>query len=203
MKAIVKLLVFLAVFASFFEIRILLEDKESLREELIRLHVVARSDSDDDQKIKLQVKDAVISFLQTHMPQELDVKGAKAYLSGHLAELETVANTVLSRCGTQDKARVSLSEEAYPMRQYDTFTLPSGVYESLQVVIGDGAGKNWWCVVFPALCTGDTQQEYKELAVGSGFSEQLINTTVREDGYAIRFFFLDCIGKLENFFHFR
>jgi len=86
------------------------------------------------------------------------------------------------------------------VRNYDTFRLPAGVYESLRIVIGEGEGKNWWCVVFPELCLPATAEGFESVAVGSGFSEALSGALTGETQYEIRFFLLDCFGRLENFF---
>lgn len=175
----------------------LLKDKQSLRDDLIRLHVVADSDSEEDQAVKLQVRDAVIDALQDKMDGRWDAAQAKEYLQGHLEELQTVANEKLRSLGSTDTALVTLGLEEFPVRVYDTFTLPSGVYESLRVTIGEGEGKNWWCVVFPSLCVSATSDGFSDTAAAAGFPESLTDTLTGE--YEIRFFLLDCLGKAENF----
>lgn len=179
---------------------VLLADRQKLNKEIVRLHVVANSDSAEDQNIKLQVRDALLAYIEKNMQNITNAQQAKAYLKEHLAQLEQAANTVLCAFG-DDRAKVSLTKEAFGIRRYDTFTLPSGVYDSLRVEIGDAAGQNWWCVVFPSLCTGSCVDEFKDVAVSSGFDNDLTNTLAKQDGYEIRFFFLDCLGRLENFFH--
>lgn len=198
-KFIKKLLAVILVL-SLFGFGVLLADKQSLREGVVRLHVVANSDSEYDQQIKLRVRDALLDYIETNMPQFKDAQSAKAYLISHLEQLEQTANAVLASFGV-DRAKVTLMKEEFGVREYDTFKLPAGVYDSLRVEIGDAAGKNWWCVVFPSLCTGSCVEEFKEIAVSSGFDDNLTNTLAEENGYEIRFFFLDCLGKLENFFH--
>ena len=179
----------------------LIADRQRLREDLIRLHVVANSDSDEDQAVKLQVRDAIISNLRHQMENLTDIGQAKAYLQEHLPQLEAIANRVLEGAGFSDRAAISLTDEEFPLREYDTFSLPSGIYQSLRIVIGDGEGHNWWCVVFPSLCFSATSEGVEDVAVSYGFSDTLADTLTQEDGYAIRFFLLDCIGKVENFFH--
>lgn len=183
-------------------IGMLIADKQSLRENLIRLHVVADSNSICDQTAKLQVRDAVIQTIQQDLQQTGSVQEAKEYLLSRLDELEQAANKTLREAGSFDTATVTLCEEEFPMRQYDTFTLPAGVYESLRVTIGSGQGQNWWCVVFPSLCVGAASKDVRDTAASVGFGDTLSSTITGEDGYEISFFFLDCLGKLENFFHF-
>lgn len=172
-------------------------DKQLLRENLIRLHVVANSDSQEDQAIKLEVRDAIIAALQEGMDTSMDADEAKEYLSAHLTDLEMVANAALARAGSTNTATVTLGMEEFPVREYDTFSLPSGVYESLRVTIGEGEGHNWWCVVFPSLCVPATSADFTDAAVAAGFPEDLANTLAGD--YEVRFFLLDYLGRLENF----
>jgi len=200
MKKILKRLVFLAVLVSCFYTGALLADKEKLHNELIRMHVVAASDSSEDQSIKLQVRDAIILSLQQAMEDATDIAQAKLYILEHLPQIEAAANAVLQELGSEDIAVVSFMEEAFPVREYDTFSLPSGVYESLRITIGEGEGENWWCVVFPSLCFQASSTDVEDVAAGAGFSDELSNTVTRQEGYEIRFYFLDILGRIENFF---
>ena len=200
MKKILKRLVFLAVLVSCFYTGALLADKEKLHDELIRLHVVGASDSMEDQTIKSQVRDAIIVSLQQALEDATDIEQAKSYILDHLPQIEAAANAVLQELGSEDIAVVSFMEEAFPVRDYDTFSLPSGVYNSLRITIGDGNGKNWWCVVFPSLCFQASSTGVEDVAAGAGFSDELSNSVTRQDGYQIRFYFLDMLGKIENFF---
>jgi stage II sporulation protein R len=200
MKKILKRLVFLLVLVSCFYTGALLADKEKLHDELIRLHVVGASDSMEDQTIKLQVRDAIIVSLQQALEDATDIEQAKSYIQEHLPQIEAAANAVLQELGSEDIAVVSFMEEAFPIRDYDTFSLPSGVYNSLRITIGDGNGKNWWCVVFPSLCFQASSTGVEDVAAGAGFSDELSNTVTRQEGYQIRFYFLDLLGKIENFF---
>ena len=175
----------------------LLRDSRRLREEILRLHVVAASDAQEDQAVKLQVRDAILGSLEQELRNLSDPQAAFAYVESVLPKLERTANEVLERAGFSDRAQVKLTEEAFPVREYDTFSLPSGIYHSLRVVIGEGAGHNWWCVVFPGLCTGQNQQQFEQEAKTSGFSDALTETL--EGDYEIRFWLLDQLGKLQNF----
>ncbi len=175
-------------------------DRQQLNEELIRLHVVANSDSDADQAIKLRIKDAIAESLQAEMKNIGDIGQAKVYLQENLPKIEAIANGVLKAAGFEETAVATLAKEAFDTRYYDTFTLPAGVYEALRVTIGEGQGKNWWCVVFPTLCLPATAAEFEDVAAGSGFSEELTKTLEGEQGYEIRFFLLDVLGRVENIF---
>ena len=174
-------------------------DRQKLKEELIRLHVVAASDSEEDQAIKLRVRDAVVESLQEEMQNLKDTAQAKAYLQENLPKIEAVANSVLREAGCSDRATVKLAVEEFTTRVYDTFTLPAGIYDALRITIGEGQGKNWWCVVFPSLCLPATSEGFEEIACSAGFSETLTGTLTGEEGYELRFFLLDCLGSIENF----
>ena len=174
-------------------------DRQKLRNELIRLHVVAASDSEEDQAIKLQVRDAVLESLQAGLENATDIEAAKAYIESQLPKLESAANQVLAAAGYGDVATVSLQVEEFAARVYDTFSLPAGLYDSLRITIGEGAGRNWWCVTFPTLCIPATTEGFEAVAAGAGFSEELTGSLTGE--YEVRFYLLDLLGQLENFLH--
>lgn len=175
-----------------------LADRQKLSNDMIRLHVVAQSDSESDQAVKLKVRDAVLAEVGFALRQQGSAGDARAWLEDHLDEVTAAANRALRDAGTEQTAVVSLQKESFPRRDYETFSLPSGVYESLVVRIGDAQGRNWWCVVFPALCFG-TNETFESTAAGAGFSQPLIDSVQKPDTQ-IRFFFLDCLGWLQNLF---
>ena len=158
----------------------LIADRQRLHEELVRLHVVAASDSWEDQLLKLRVRDAVMESLTEAMADVGDVEQAKVWLRENLTKIERVANEALRAAGCEDIAAISFDAEA-------------GVYETLRITIGEGQGANWWCVVFPA------QIDQEDVSAGAGFPDSLSAALTGEDGYEIRFFLLDVLGKLENF----
>ena len=201
MKKLVGRVLLIGLFVVFFWCGMLIADKAAVRRELIRLHVVAASDSEADQALKLRVRDAVLESLNCGMADVTDRTQAFAYLEENLTKIEKVAKEALLQQGCEDTVRVSLAEEAFPTREYETFSLPAGVYDALRIVIGEGEGQNWWCVVFPQLCIPATQAEFETSAVSSGFSTELSHTLSGENGYEFRFFLLECLGKIENFFH--
>ncbi len=180
----------------------LLKDRKTLKNELVRLHVVAASNDARDQEIKLSVRDAVVASLQEALKDATDVELAKTYIQAHLPQIENVANHTLRELGVDQHAVVHFVEEEFPAREYDTFSLPSGVYQSLRVIIGEGEGKNWWCVVFPTLCMGASSADVESAAAGAGFSQELIDSITGKKDYQIRFYLLDVLGKIENFFFF-
>ncbi len=177
-----------------------LADRQNLSQNVIRMHVVANSDSAEDQEVKLQVRDAVTEYLENLLNGKENAAQVKEVIQEHIGDIQDVANRVLSQCGMQQSAKVTLTQESFDTREYETFTMPAGVYESLLITIEKGQGKNWWCVVFPALCSGQSQEEFEDTAAGSGFEDSLTGSLQGEKNYEIRFFVLDWLGKIQNFF---
>ncbi len=178
-----------------------ISDKQELSQQVLRLHVVANSDSAADQAVKLQVKDAVLAAVEQATSAAENKEDAYACVDAMLPELEELANSVLAAQGVSEQAAVTLEREEFPQRVYDTFTLPSGVYDSLRVTIGSGEGKNWWCVVFPGLCIPAATEQVEDVAAGAGFSQSLSGAITGNEQYQVRFYLLDVLGKIENFFH--
>lgn len=174
-----------------------LADRDALSRELIRLHVVAASDDQADQAVKLQVRSAVLASIREDLETIGDVTAAKAYLQENLPKIQRVANETLEKAGFAPNAVVSLCREAFDTRVYDSFSLPAGVYEALRIVIGEGGGHNWWCVAFPSLCLSATSREFETKAAGAGFSDGLTQA-LEGEGYRVRFFVLDCLGRVQN-----
>ena len=124
----------------------------SLEHSVIRLHILANSDSTADQMQKLLVRDALLAQAETWIPQGADFAAGCAALEAHLPEIRETAEQTLRAAGCSDPVRVSLEQCPFPARSYGTLTLPEGNYEALRVELGDAAGQNWWCVMYPALC---------------------------------------------------
>lgn len=173
-------------------------DRETLNDQIIRLHVVADTDDPVDQEVKLLVRDKILQLVNTINNTAASKDEALMKLQEQLPALQEAANEILQQVGKKYEAVVTLQEEAFPTRDYDTFSLPAGVYDSLRVTIGSGEGKNWWCVVFPDLCVPAASAGVEDTAVEAGFSDTLGKTLTKEDGYEVRFWILDCFGKLQN-----
>ena len=178
----------------------LLADRQRLHEEVIRLHVVANSDSEADQSVKLLVRDAVMESLRGDLEKIGNVEAAKNYLQENLPKIQEIANDTLKMAGFSQNAVVTLCKEAFDTRHYDTFSLPAGVYEALRIVIGEGAGHNWWCVVFPTLCLSGAAEDFADTASAAGFPDSLTAAMTGKSSYEVRFYLLDAMGRLENIF---
>ena len=139
MRRMVKQVLFCLVLAVTVWSCALLTDMQSLRRELVRLHVMA-----EDQGMKLRLKDAVLESLMTEMEYVTDAEEARVYLRENLPKLESLAKGILRKAGCEDVVTASLGTETFATWVYDTFMLPAGVYEALRLTIVEEQGENWW-----------------------------------------------------------
>ena len=155
---------------------------------VLRLHVVANSDSEGDQAQKLLVRDAVLARASQLLEGVDDRQEAEAILAPHLDELAQAGADALARTGSHDQVSAALTGQWFPTKEYDGFALPAGQYRALQVTIGAGEGRNWWCVVFPPLCLASVAEESVETAAEGVLSEdQVALITGRDGGYVLKF----------------
>ena len=198
MKKRVLILGFSLLFAAILGCAGLVAQQQALADKLIRFHVVADSDSSRDQALKLCVRDALIEALTPLSAQADSREEMAALLNRSLPFIKTRAEQILRARGCTDSVEVTLAEEPFPTRYYDTFTLPAGTYLSLRVRLGSAEGQNWWCVCFPSLCRSACTQDMKADAAGAGFSEDEIEWMTNSDQYVIRFKLLEWIQALKN-----
>ena len=173
------------------------KEQQALADKLIRLHVVANSDSAYDQQVKLQVRDAVLSEADRLLEGADDPRSA---LEAGLPQIENAANRCLERLGSPYRAAASMAEELFPTREYETFSLPAGRYTALRVTIGSGEGHNWWCVVFPSLCM-PASGSLEEAAEAAGLTEGEIRLITEDSaGYELKFKSMEWLQALKNLF---
>ena len=122
-------------------------------EDTIRLHILANSDTKEDQALKLEIRDRILEKYGVMLSASKSVEQAKNEMEELLQSIEQDTLMWIQELGYDYEARATLSEEWYDTREYEDFTLPAGYYTSLRVIIGNGDGKNWWCVMYPPLCT--------------------------------------------------
>ena len=164
-----------------------LGQQEELGRKVIRLHVIANSDSPEDQALKLRVRDRVLARAQEILEQSADMKQAEQALTAALPELTREARETLAAEGCAQPVQAQLEPAEFPTKDYDGFSLPAGKYLALRVIIGQGAGQNWWCVVFPSLCTAAACQ-WQDAGRAAGLEEDDLSLMAEEDaGYELRF----------------
>ena len=165
--------------------------QQELSSSLVRLHVIAASDEPEEQELKLRVRDSVLEYLTPLLDGSESSEDAQSVISKNLGSIQQAA----SRCAEGRRVRVTLGSEYYPTREYESFTLPAGQYRSLRVILGEGKGHNWWCVVFPPLCVSAAAQD----AALDAMSEPDRGLITEADGYELRFRIVELWGELLEF----
>ena len=148
-----------------------------ISEAVIRFHVLANSDEEFDQQLKLKVRDEILLYLSDNMGVCSDRNEAEKYLSSHIEEINRVAEKTIKAEGFNYSVRTELSDEHYPVRYYGNAAFPEGDYKSLRVIIGSGKGHNWWCVMYPPLCSNGESLEYA--------AADMLRDVLTEDGYEV------------------
>ena len=174
-----------------------LNTQRDLADRVVRLHVLANSDSEEDQALKLLVRDVVLERATALLEQTESRAEAEALLRESLPELETIAEETVRANGYSYAVTAELEDTSFPTKEYDGFSLPAGEYLALRILIGEGAGQNWWCVVFPPLCLGSVSETTQETALEAGLTENQVSLMTGEDeGYVVKF---KAVELLEQF----
>ena len=169
------------------------ELQKGLSEEVFRFHVLANSDSKEDQELKMQVKEAVISYMKEELPQSESVEMTKAWAMSHTQEIETLAENLIQEQGYDYSVEAKVTTCDFPDKTYGDITFPAGEYEALRIEIGEAAGQNWWCVLYPNLCFIDAvhavvpdegKEELKEV-----LDEETYDMITAKTRFRIRWFF--------------
>ncbi len=161
--------------------------QQHLAQEVLRFHILANSDSEEDQELKLTVRNRVLDYLEKNMPQEMDADGTKDWMRRHTDELEEVSRQTVIAEGYDYPVSAAVTTAYFPDKTYGDVTFPAGNYEALRIEIGAAKGHNWWCVLYPALCFQDsvnavvpdegkqklknvlTEEEYSQVTAASDF----------------------------------
>lgn len=162
--------------------------QSSISEKLVRFHVIAVSDDEYEQQLKLRVRDAVLEYISPKLEEAESSSQAREILAAELDNIRETAQAVSEGRGVT----VTLTRENYPTKSYEGFTLPAGEYESLRVILGEGQGHNWWCIVFPPVCLSAAQADTVEEQLG----EEDFRLISEDGGYELRFRALELWGEL-------
>lgn len=155
-----------------------------VRESVVRLHILANSDSEEDQALKLKVRDAVVEAAAGWLDGAEDADEALALAKERLPQLRAVAQQTVTDAGYDYPVDATLCTMYFTTRQYDAVTLPAGVYEAVRFTIGRGEGKNWWCVVYPPLCAGAAMERKK---LGDVLDGEQVAMVTGGERFAVRF----------------
>lgn len=198
MKVKVMVCMCASILAAFLFVSVLpVHGEEKIYSDMIRLHVIAASDSEEDQAVKLLVRDAVLEVVEFSMENVDNQEEAVAAIEAANDAISTAAKSVLEREGFDYPVSVELGLENYPERVYEGFTLPAGQYTSLRVIIDGGEGQNWWCVLYPPLCT-TAAEEREQVFITAGFTEEQYKTITETRGvkYKVKFKILEVLSSL-------
>ena len=193
-SALPEIALCIGLLTAFFAYAVPVHAQEQLADKLTRLHVIAHSDSEEDQALKLKVRDRMIEeagYAYGCFEGEIDDE--------LLDRLQKAAQDEVLAQGFLYPVTVTRERMFFDTRHYDGFSLPAGYYDAVRVVIGDGAGQNWWCVIFPPLCLGAAEQDITSVARGAGLTDDEI-ALIREDGtgYVVRFKLAELWGNVRH-----
>lgn len=174
--------------------------EEEIYEKVVRLHVLANSDDEEDQAVKIAVRDAILEVTVPLLQDCENKEEAVALLEKNRALLTETAQAVLQKEGFEDSVSIEMGLEDYPTRTYDSLCFPAGEYISMRVNIGEAEGENWWCCLFPPLCLGAAtvkEQEAEDACISVGFTPTQYKIITESDKpvYRARFKILELLGR--------
>ncbi len=167
---------------------------DDLRQNVLRLHIIANSDSDADQQLKLKIRDEILAQTDGLFEGAVDLQQAENLVCENLALFEEIANEVIAENGFNYTANASFGVSQFSTRYYDDFTLPAGEYQSLIITLGEAEGQNWWCVVYPTVCIPAAKGELNDAV--NDESAQIAKGGKR---YIMRFKTVEIYEKIKNF----
>jgi stage II sporulation protein R len=147
--------------------------QHDISEKVLRFHVLANSDDEADQNLKLAVRDAVGSYMQKKLAGVDDLEECEQIVNGNLDQIREVAAETIAQNGYDYDVTAELEYTSFPVKSYGSYTFPAGEYEALRVVIGEGKGHNWWCVMYPNMCFSGSMYEVVDEQAGEKLREVL------------------------------
>lgn len=172
LKGVIKALIFIFIACIIYATT----TQNQIADSVVRLHIVANSDLDADQALKLEVRDAILDYMKTRYPNGASKAEAANYLKSNLNKIEEIASQVLAGNGSTYKVSANYGVYPFPTKEYHDVSLPAGSYEAVRVELGLAEGENWWCIMFPPLCVADASSlKFEEDAMSQlkdGLSEE-------------------------------
>ena len=170
---------------------------EAISDKVLRFHVIAKSDSADDQRRKLLVRDAVGAWMELKLQHAKNRADCEQIIDENMEQIRVVAEQTLAQDGEAERVRVQLANVEFPDKVYGDYTFPAGTYRALQIIIGAGEGHNWWCVLYPNLCFSsegyDVTGEKAKEELSHVLSAREYQMLLREHRYQLRVRFLEKI----------
>lgn len=169
---------------------------QKFRDGFVRLHILAESDGEYDQSVKLALRDMILNEYSGRLSEYGDLEEAKDNISLLTEEIEEFCNLKLGEMGVEYSAYVFFENEYYPNRVYENVSLPAGTYSSLKIVLGDGEGQNWWCVLFPPLCLDAAKGEDAYITAGLSKDDYQLIKNDRSAKYQLKFKIFEVLGSI-------
>lgn len=180
---------FAALFMCIFSCICFENDCEDIRDNVLRLHVIADSDSAEAQSLKLKVRDEILSKGGELFSGNDSLASAENKLSDNLDELKAIAERTVRESGYTYSAEVELAKCYFPTRQYGDITLPAGNYNAVRVILGEGGGQNWWCVMFPPMCLPAASED--EVKITDVLDEKSMDIVSKRQKYEVRLWIVE------------
>ncbi len=171
---------------------------KGVREDILRLHVIANSDSGEDQSLKLKVRDSLLKNSEDLFTDCEDILSAEKAVGTSLLSLKQTAQRAVYAEGYSYKVSIALGKSYFPTRVYDNITMPAGYYDALKIIIGEGKGQNWWCVMFPTLCLPGACK--KEDKLSEVLTEKEMKLVLSKPKYEVRFWLVEKYYDIRNYF---
>lgn len=191
---LLEISVFLSLFVCIISCISFENDCEDIRQSVLRLHVIASSDTTEDQQLKLKVRDALLEKGADIFTENDSLIMAEEKVENSLDVLKETAESTVKELGYTYPVAVQLTESYFPTRQYENITLPAGTYNAVKVIIGEGEGKNWWCVMFPPLCLPAASEN--EAKLSDVLNEKGMDIVTGEKKYEVRFWIVEKYQEL-------
>ena len=172
------------------------QDCKGIREEVLRLHVIANSDSAADQELKLKVRDSVLKSGEVAFSGSEDIISAENKISDQKEVILRSAKEVIADSDFDYDVKIELARTYFPTRVYDSVTLPAGYYKAVRVIIGEGKGKNWWCIMFPPLCLPAVTET--EAIISEYLTEKEMEIVTSAPQYEVRFWLVEKYYEIKN-----
>lgn len=170
-----------------------------IRQSVLRLHILANSDSTEDQEIKLKVRDRILQESEDLFYSAGSLESAEEKARESLPRIEEIARDELKRLGSSDAVHAELTNMFFDTRVYEDFTMPAGYYDALRITIGEAKGHNWWCVLYPSLCV-PAASENSEAALARTLTEGEREIVESKPEYEVRFYAVELFEKVKDYF---
>ena len=196
MKMFMKILVSFFVISVMFSMIPFESTCNELQKDVLRLHILANSDTETDQQMKLKVRDEVIKKISPLYNDVEEKSDAIAITKDNLPLIETIAESVIESYGADYNVEASVTHKYFDTRYYEDFTMPAGMYDTLQIKIGEAKGKNWWCVMYPTLCVGASSK----ISMKDDLSDEEYKVITIDD-IEYKFKIVECFEKISSYFN--